>query len=422
MRRLILHVILMGLMLPMISCTRGKGDSSTVRIQFDNVSLSQNSEISGKVVALSGDSPEWNQTLNPSAISEINCYAIFVGGGEALMKASRCYNSSTGATKFQFGPHLYFVPVGSAISLTVPSGPLRNIVIAGLKTQSGACRLDSIKDDEPDFANMSVPFILAEKKVDLAPGEVSLTIDAKLDLNNYFDDCDFARDHGGDSQPGPLQITGSYPHQFGLQANGSVTSHTLTVTNVGVNTVTAMADPSSLAPPYQFKGGSFPGTGGTCAATLAGSASCTIVVDYSPTASAVYNDEIEINYLADNIALVSRMALVGSSDLPAQLMFTPGPSFDFGNVTVGNSPSQVFTVMNTGGVDATAVTQVGLSTPYTLMGGTCTSLIPAGGSCVTSVMFSPGSISSFPATLQLMYHNGVTSSVIQNLNINGTGI
>ena len=51
-----------------------------------------------------------------------------------------------------------------------------------------------------------------------------------------------------------------------------------------------------LAAPFQFTGGSFPGTAGTCTATINPATPCDIDVTFAPTAAAVSNDTIEINY------------------------------------------------------------------------------------------------------------------------------
>ena len=39
---------------------------------------------------------------------------------------------------------------------------------------------------------------------------------------------------------------------------------------------------TALAAPWSFKGGSYPGTGGTCAAALDPGTSCSIVVTFAP--------------------------------------------------------------------------------------------------------------------------------------------
>src|SRR5437868_5741285 len=53
---------------------------------------------------------------------------------------------------------------------------------------------------------------------------------------------------------------------------------------------------AGLAAPFTFKGGTYPGTGGTCIATLAAAGTCTVVVTYSPTTTGAHTDTIDITY------------------------------------------------------------------------------------------------------------------------------
>jgi glutamate-1-semialdehyde aminotransferase len=53
---------------------------------------------------------------------------------------------------------------------------------------------------------------------------------------------------------------------------------------------------SGLAAPFNFYGGAYPGTGGTCAVTLSAGATCTIMVDFSPVTTGVNSDSITLDY------------------------------------------------------------------------------------------------------------------------------
>src|SRR5262249_45552644 len=56
-------------------------------------------------------------------------------------------------------------------------------------------------------------------------------------------------------------------HDFGAQGVGSTTPRQFFVTNTGAGTATLIAG-AALAAPFAYAGGSFPGQGGNCAATL----------------------------------------------------------------------------------------------------------------------------------------------------------
>lgn len=82
---------------------------------------------------------------------------------------------------------------------------------------------------------------------------------------------------------------------FGAVLKGTTTDRTLTVTNSGE----ALADTitwASLTAPFSYKDGNFPGTDGTCAATLAGGDSCTLVLTYAPTDAASDNQILQAQF------------------------------------------------------------------------------------------------------------------------------
>ena len=94
-----------------------------------------------------------------------------------------------------------------------------------------------------------------------------------------------------------LQISEADPYDFGTQAIGSSNLKTFTLTNNGAFEASAIAGVSFGTTEYDFFGGSFPGTGGSClATTLAGASTCSFVVEYVPSASALEPDTVTINY------------------------------------------------------------------------------------------------------------------------------
>lgn len=218
------------------ACTRSKTDVSSVRIRLPSVvaSKSQAQEFSkaSKVSGLTADAPKWNSSLNPTALSDINCFAVFVGGPEADLSGNSCSDSSTGTTKMRFGPFRGLVPAGQDISLDVKSGSARQIVLAGFKAQNGACVDVSPGAAGPNGANLSYPHIVAQTTLDLAPGDVNVTLNAALDTSNTFDECNFINNQGspsllfGDGRDGSFSISSVvYFNSDGFN-HGSLTSCT----------------------------------------------------------------------------------------------------------------------------------------------------------------------------------------------------
>jgi hypothetical protein len=74
-------------------------------------------------------------------------------------------------------------------------------------------------------------------------------------------------------------------HDFGTIPVGSTADYTLTLLNSGVRAATSLV--ATIAAPFTFKGGTFPGTGGTCSTSevWGGSYACTVVVTYTPTST-----------------------------------------------------------------------------------------------------------------------------------------
>jgi len=71
-------------------------------------------------------------------------------------------------------------------------------------------------------------------------------------------------------------------YEFGTVAQGQKKEVTIVVSNTGEESATTLNE-TGLEAPFSLKGGTFPGTGGTCTDTLAGGASCNVLVEYAPT-------------------------------------------------------------------------------------------------------------------------------------------
>ena len=97
----------------------------------------------------------------------------------------------------------------------------------------------------------------------------------------------------------------------------------------------------------------------------------------------LWTDTIDINYDNGVGAVVSSRDVTGTGANPAVLAISDGPTYDYGNVTVGATATQTFTVDNTGGVIATSLADgLGLAAPYTFLGGTYPG---TGGTCATTL-------------------------------------
>ncbi|MCB0405433.1 MAG: choice-of-anchor D domain-containing protein [Bdellovibrionales bacterium] len=95
-----------------------------------------------------------------------------------------------------------------------------------------------------------------------------------------------------------LEISEDPSYDFGTVAVGNTSDHSFTVSNTGNNPATDMKEAigAALVTPFGFKGGSYPGTGGTCVTSLNQGSSCTIVVSFAPSSQANFSDSVTLSY------------------------------------------------------------------------------------------------------------------------------
>jgi hypothetical protein len=213
-----------------------------------------------------------------------------------------------------------------------------------------------------------------------------------------------------------LNVSDGATFVFGTVAVGGTMDKTLTLTNNGGTSATELWG-SGVAAPFSFKGGAFPGTGGTCSTTLAASATCTFIITFSPTTIATFNDTVDISYFDGVVYQSASRNLTGTAVAPGNLIISNGPTFDFGTIHLGYAIDGTLTVANTGGYRATAIaTEIWGEVnqrefefkdgTYPGTGGTCSSSLAAGDSCEIVVTFAPVSKGVSTGTIHLGYNNG----------------
>ena len=223
-----------------------------------------------------------------------------------------------------------------------------------------------------------------------------------------------------------LTISDGPTYNFGMTALGASEDHTFLLTNPGARTAYRISG-GGLTDPFQFKGGSFPGTGGTCGNSLQPAGSCTIVVTYRPTAIGAQSDTLEVPY-HDGLAMQSSSRrLTGTSVPPAVISISDGPSFDFGSVRINGSYSdKIFLLTNSGSFTASIMR--GFSDgPFNFPGGypgyngTCGRSLAPGGTCTIIVRFTPTSLSPYYSSMAIDYFDGALQ-LSATRNLVGTGI
>jgi len=235
-------------------------------------------------------------------------------------------------------------------------------------------------------------------------------------------------------------------HTFNLVNIGEVDSSEFTITNNGALTASFLGDSNISSAPFSYKGGSYPGTGGTCQSTLAPEASCTVVVDFSPMASGVFHGSIGLVWLSDKGVGLASIALTGTSADGANLLFEEGSSHSFGGALVNSVSTKTLTLTNIGASVAQSVADdTNISSPFRYEGGsypgtsgTCGASIASGASCVLAVEYAPTSVGTYSSTVGVSYDSAgdlktveislegsalpMAPNPISNLSVTGIGI
>lgn len=209
---------------------------------------------------------------------------------------------------------------------------------------------------------------------------------------------------------------------FGNVATGTNSAtQTLTLSNTGTATFTGLT--VAVTAPFNRPAG---GAGGTCGATLAAGANCTILIRFSPTAAGPATGTATIT---GNVTVTgSPVALTGTGIVPGTLTFSSATNGTlttaFGVRTLTftiPSPrapvTSVVTITNTGAAGSsltiTAETlTLNIGTRYSITGTTCSSTTPlaSGGTCTVSIQYATPTTRPFLPDIGAMSvaNNGTT--------------
>lgn len=145
-----------------------------------------------------------------------------------------------------------------------------------------------------------------------------------------------ATDAAGNASTAATQFTRTYQttatlsfavtstHDFGSITTGGSSDVTMVINKTGVANATSVTE-VSLAAPFAFKGGTFPGTGGTCTTTISGT--CSIVVTFTPTAAGVRSDSVDLQYNNGSTTVTISRSITGTGViLTPTLVDVDGPS------------------------------------------------------------------------------------------------
>lgn len=223
-----------------------------------------------------------------------------------------------------------------------------------------------------------------------------------------------------------FDIGGSY--DFGQLPVGAQQNLIITISNSANSSIASSISEIGLAAPFSFTGGSFPGTGGSCTPSLATGSTCTISITYTPATYATINDTLDIQY-NNGVALTNSTATIsGTGVTPALLTISEADPYDFGSVANGGSWTHTFTISNSGGYVATALSEVSLTAPFGFLGGSypgtggdCGTTLAAAANCYIVVEFSPVGLGLASQSININYNDGIGTEASFRA-VQGTGV
>lgn len=246
------------LLLLIFSCSKDREElKSKVKISF-NYEKDQNSNfLDSKSISTSNSN--WG-LVDPTSISEFNCFGIFVSYPEESPNSCSTLSGNVVLRPHQMGG---LISSSGVINMELDSGPGRKFTVVGFKDSDGACPgVHQMSDNEKSY--MSAPFILGSKTQDLIPGINEIDINASFGGSTKFEECAgplFGWGSGGDIVDPTFGLVGHWKfngttglqtdlagvaNNFTFPANGMPTANGLNLTT-GADFDNATSTPAYLS-------------------------------------------------------------------------------------------------------------------------------------------------------------------------------
>lgn len=256
--------------------------------------------------------------------------------------------------------------------------------------------------------------------IDFAPqstGKFASTLTVKYN-NGTSPDSASIDINGAGMGPSNLTLSDVPSYVFTSITVGASRDHTVRVTNLGGLRATNIRD-QGLKAPFMFKGGKFPGEGGTCADYLDTNSSCNLVITFAPTAKGTFKGTIELFYFNGAHETMTAKEATGSSILPGRLQVTGVDPMDMGVVAIGGFSEVTIGFKNVGESAISSMSGTGLASPFSFAngyypgkGGNCSSTLSIGGSCTMVVRFIPMITTSSAESLEVFYFDGAVRQMV----------
>ena len=200
-------------------------------------------------------------------------------------------------------------------------------------------------------------------------------------------------------------------YNFGNVMVGQTSAYGFTLTNTGTAPLAITSVALGGVNPAQFK------QSNNCGTTVNIGQSCTITVTFAPTT--VFATMSATLNVTDNAApTVQTVSLTGAGVQP-RVSLTPG-TYNFGNVTVGQTSSYGFILANTGTAPLTisGISLGGTNPVQYKQSNNCGTTVNIGQSCTITVTFAPTKTGPLSATFSV---TDDAASKVQTVTLAGTG-
>lgn len=293
------------------------------------------------------------------------------------------------------------VPVGSTATI---SGTLTNsgnaaLNITSLATSGGAFGVGTCPSSLAAGATCTFPLTFAPTAPGAQSGQLTL-------VSNAAGSPHTASLAGNGTQPG-VSFSPS-PASFGSVEVNAVSTASITLTNPG-------AAPLAISA-LTVTGTYFSRVSTTCPispATLASTASCTVLAAYSPTATGPHSGQLTLSSNAPGNP--HTVALSGTGTAPG-VSLTPSPVI-FGNVPVGGSAGATLNLTNTGTATLSISSIVTTGTFFSNT-TTCGATLAPGASCPIVATYAPGAAGAHSGQVSVTTNAGAGPVVAP---LSGTG-
>lgn len=170
---------------------------------------------------------------------------------------------------------------------------------------------------------------------------------------------------------------------------------------------------------FRFRGGSYPGTGGDCAAELAAASSCRLDVEFFASGPGIYVDSLIATYASKNrpddkhevtLPLRGEKKARAATGLLKVAKLGGGDSLDFGRDVVGAPRSGKIVLTNAGEADLNIISSLEKGLPFRLING-CSGVIHPGQACELEVNYESSQVGVHQDNIVIGYSSDAAPEV-----------